>query len=358
MQTRGIGLVVARKLLATFGLPENIFSASHFALGQVVSERIAHAILTPLSDNAQSKIEQALIWATQSGNHILTLADSHYPPALLDISDPPLLLYVKGNLELLSSPSLAIVGSRNASTQGLRNAENFAHALSNAGLTIISGLALGIDAAAHRGGLRGSNSSIAVVGTGADIVYPARNHTLAHQIAAMGCIVSEYPLGTPAIAANFPRRNRIISGLARGVLVIEAAAQSGSLITARMAGEQGREVFAIPGSIHSPLSKGCHQLIKQGAKLVESAQDVLEELRYEPLATHSEETPSLLSSAQTSPQTDLLLSAMGFDPISADTLCELTELEAATMSAQLLILELEGLVERLPSGMYQRLGTS
>ncbi len=203
---------------------------------------------------------------------------------LLDIPDPPLLIYAKGRIELLSRLSLAVVGSRNATVQGVANAEKFAEALSAAGLSTVSGLALGIDSAAHRGSLAhysrnaGSGSTIAVIGTGIDTVYPARNRDLAHQIAVDGCIVSEYALGTPAIPANFPRRNRIISGLARGTLVVEAAAQSGSLITARQAAEQGREVFAIPGSIHSPLSKGCHQLIRQGAKLVESAQDILAEL--------------------------------------------------------------------------------
>jgi DNA processing protein len=277
-QTPGVGTETGRRLLRAFSMPERIFSASFSMLREVVSDRVAHALLAPPSDEAQSQIDKTLAWAEQPANHVITLADDAYPKALLNIPDPPLMLYMKGRLDLLSRPALAVVGSRNATTQGVANAEKFSETLSQNGLAIVSGLALGIDAAAHQGGLRGSGSTIAVIGTGADIVYPARNRTLAHRIAAEGCIINEYPLGMPAVAANFPRRNRIISGLAHGVLVIEAAAQSGSLITARMAGDQGRDVFAIPGSIHSLLSKGCHLLIKQGAKLVESAQDILEEL--------------------------------------------------------------------------------
>lgn len=357
-QTSGVGPETARKLLSAFGLPENIFSANFSALHKVVPERIAYALIAPLSDQTQALIDKTLAWAAMPGNHVLTLADANYPKTLFDIADPPLILYVKGRLDLLSSTSLAIVGSRNATAQGISNAEKFAEVLSQAGLTIVSGMALGIDTAAHQGALRGNRnnpagSTIAVIGTGADIVYPARNRALAHQIADAGCIVSEYPLGMPAIAANFPRRNRIISGLARGVLVVEAAAQSGSLITARMALEQGRDIFAIPGSIHSPLSKGCHQLIKQGAKLVESAQDILEELVHyqagQPAITAA--APPL--SAQ-NPATEQLLTAMGFDPVDVNLLAERAGLDAATLNAQLLTLELEGLVEMLPGGIYRR----
>jgi DNA processing protein len=268
------------------------------------------------------------------------------------------MLYAKGRIELLSNPSLAIVGSRNATAQGIANAEKFAETMSEAGLTIVSGMALGIDTAAHQGSLKCSDrpntgSTIAVIGTGADIVYPARNRMLAHQIATAGCIVSEYSLGMPAIAANFPRRNRIISGLARGVLVVEAAAQSGSLITARMALEQGRDVFAIPGSIHSPLSKGCHQLIKQGAKLVESAQDILEELGHFSLSH-----PSTAVSGSTNPigsSLEQLLNVMGFDPVNIDLLAERAGIDAGTLNAQLLNLEFQGLIEMLPGGIYRRL---
>ncbi|RJX33048.1 MAG: DNA-protecting protein DprA [Oxalobacter sp.] len=351
-QTSGVGAIIARKLLTEFGLPHNIFAAGYGRLQKLVPDRIAQALTQQPDETAQLQIEKALAWAQVPDNHLLTLADDAYPRALLDIPDPPILLYVKGRLALLAQPALAIVGSRNATAQGAANAENFAKALSQAGLTIVSGLALGVDAGAHRGGLQGAGRTIAVIGTGADIVYPARNHALAHQIAEEGCIVSEYPLGTPAIAANFPRRNRIISGLARGVLVIEAAAQSGSLITARVGAEQGKEVFAIPGSIHSPLSKGCHLLIKQGAKLVESAQDVLEELRLsypaaaKPIPTAPNAPPST---------SHPLLQTIGFDPVSIDLLAERTQISAAELNAQLLTLELEGKVERLNDGQYRKI---
>ncbi|MGH8807003.1 MAG: DNA-processing protein DprA [Noviherbaspirillum sp.] len=351
-ETPGVGCETARKLLSTFGLPENIFAAGFAALRNVVSERVAQALSVPPSDETKALIDKTLAWAEQPGNRVLTLADATYPKALLDIADPPLMLYVKGRSELLSSPALAVVGSRNATTQGIINAEKFSEVLSQAGLTIVSGMALGIDTAAHQGGLRGAGSTVAVIGTGADIVYPARNRQLAHQIAADGCIISEYALGTPAIATNFPRRNRIISGLAQGVLVIEAAAQSGSLITARMAAEQGREVFAIPGSIHSPLSKGCHLLIKQGAKLIESAQDVLEEIN------HHASVPTMPTRqvpVRQKAHASGILNAIGFDPVAPDTLAEHCKLDIAMLNAQLLTLELEGAIEMLPGGMVRRL---
>ena len=235
-----------------------------------------------------------------------------------------------------------------------RNAEDFARVLSGAGLTIVSGLALGIDAAAHEGGLRGPGSTIAVVGNGVDIVYPARNRDLAHRIAAHGLIVSEFHLGTPSIAHHFPRRNRIISALSRGVLVVEAAVHSGSLITARLAAEQGRDVFAIPGSIHSPVAKGCHALIKQGAKLVESAQDVLEELgpvAAPPAAAAAPGQPAAAPAA--APSDDPVLHALGFDPCDTDTLAQRSGCAVGMVSARLLELELAGEVERLPGGAYQ-----
>lgn len=356
-QTPGVGPDTARQLLGAFGLPESIFSAGFSSLQKIVPERVAHALTAPLSDETTALIERTLEWAAQPGNHVLTLADAEYPKALLDITDPPIMLYVKGRLELLSRPSLAVVGSRNATAQGISNAEKFSAALSQGGLTIVSGMALGIDTAAHQGGLqavkrgRDAGSTIAVIGTGADIVYPARNRSLAHQIAEAGCIVSEYPLGMPAIASNFPRRNRLISGLARGVLVVEAALQSGSLITARMAAEQGRDVFAIPGSIHSPLSKGCHLLIKQGAKLVESAQDILEELKYLPAAPAA----ALPGAVAHNASDDALLAAMGWDPVDADTLAARCSLDIPAVTTRLLTLELDGQVEMLPGGTYRRI---
>lgn len=354
-QTPGVGSETARKLLGAFGLPENIFATDFSTLRKIVSERVAHALVAPPSDQTKNLIDKTLAWAAQPGNHVLTLADDAYPRKLLEIADPPLLLHAKGRLELLSGSALAVVGSRNATTQGVINAEKFSEALSQDGLTIISGMALGIDAAAHHGGLRGIGSTVAVIGTGADIVYPARNRNLVHQIAAEGCILSEYALGMPAMAANFPRRNRIISGLAQGVLVIEAAAQSGSLITARMAAEQGREVFAIPGSIHSPLSKGCHLLIKQGAKLVESAQDVLEEIKHH---RTQRVPPAAQVPTEQAASGSSLLDAMGFDPVTPDTLAARCSLDIADVNAELLTMELEGLVEMLPGGTVRRLATS
>ncbi|MES2073068.1 MAG: DNA-processing protein DprA [Pseudomonadota bacterium] len=351
-QTPGVGQETARKLLAAFGLPEQIFAAGFPALRTIVPDRIALALSQPLTEETRIQIDKTLDWCGQPGNQALTLVDAAYPRALLNIPDPPVIIYVKGRAALLEAAAMAVVGSRNATAQGIDNAEKFSEALSHAGWTIVSGLAAGIDAAAHQGGLRGPGSTIAVIGTGADIVYPARNRKLAHLIADGGCIVSEYPLGMPAIAANFPRRNRIISGLAKGVLVVEAAAQSGSLITARMAAEQGREVFAIPGSIHSPLAKGCHLLIKQGAKLVESAQDILDELLTGPVVPARDVLPQAGPADNQHP----LLSLMGYDPVHIDTLALRSGQQVAVLNAQLLNLELEGAVEQLPGANYRRLG--
>ncbi|SNS16360.1 DNA protecting protein DprA [Noviherbaspirillum humi] len=354
-QTPGVGPATARKLLAAFGLPSNIFAADPVALRDVVPARVADALLEPVSDTTSALIDKTLTWAQAPGNHVLLLGDPAYPSSLLQTFDPPLVLYAKGRLALLTAPAIAVVGSRNATAQGMANAERFAEALSQSGLGIISGLALGIDAAAHRGGLKGAGGTVAVIGTGPDIVYPSRNHRLAHEIAAEGCLLSEYPLGTPAIAANFPRRNRIISGLSRGVLVVEAAAQSGSLITARLALEQGRDVFAIPGSIHSPLSKGCHLLIKQGAKLVESAQDVLEEIGALAAACRaSTEDPDAGKPAD-DVMTSQVLQALGHDPAPVDVLAMRSGLDIASLSTALLHLEMENRVELLPNGNYRRI---
>jgi DNA processing protein len=339
----GMGAQTYRALLSAFGLPVNIRSAPRMRLASVVSDAIAGRIL---EGGREPLVAAALAWAEQPGRSVMTLADPSYPQQLLQIPDPPVLLYVTGNMRLLGTPSLAIVGSRNATQQGVMNAERFARALSESGLAIISGLALGIDAAAHRGGLAGRGSTIAVLGCGANIVYPRGNEPLFAQIAESGAIVSEFPLDTPPSRENFPRRNRLISGLSRGCLVIEAALASGSLITARLAAEQGREVYAIPGSIHSPLSKGCHALIKQGAKLVESAQDVLEELGL------TAESPATPNSSRVSAG---LLQHMGYDPCTIDILIQRTGLTAEVISAMLLTLELEGKVSSLPGGIYQRI---
>ena len=344
--TPGLGNAAIRSLLGHFGLPENVLAAS----GQEL-ERLAGAAARQLrAEKPSSDIERALRWASAPGNAIVTLADAEYPRLLLEIPDPPVLLYATGRLELLSRPALAIVGSRNATAQGERNAEQFARAFSAAGLTIVSGLAVGIDAAAHRGALEAAGSTIAVLGTGVDVVYPRQNAQLAAQIAESGLLLSEFTLGAAGAAHHFPRRNRLISGLAHGCLVVEAALASGSLITARAAAEQGRDVFAVPGSIHSPLSKGCHALLKQGAKLVESAEDVLVEL------TGFRRTGFASTRAPEQPQADdPLLDHMGFDPVDVDSLCSRSGLPAERVCADLLRLELDGRVAALPGGTYQRL---
>jgi DNA processing protein len=353
-QTPGAGGATVRRLLAEFGSPQRIFSAGYQALILHVRAPLARALCEPATDEIVRQVDLTMDWLGQPGNHLLTLSDPDYPAALAHIPDPPPLLYLKGRPELLAAPMLAVVGSRNATLQGQANAEVFSQALSCAGVTIVSGLALGIDAAAHLGALGGVGSTVAVIGTGADTVYPARNHALAHRIAVEGCIVSEYALGTPPLSANFPRRNRIISGLAAGVLVVEAAAQSGSLITAQLAAAQGREVFAIPGSIHSALAKGCHKLIKEGAKLVESAADVLGELRISPLAAMGV-MPAATRRAGASGPAQAVLAAMGHEPVDADALAPLCAAAPGQLSLMLLELELAGQVERLPGGLFQRL---
>jgi len=356
-QTPGVGAATARNLLKAFGLPERIFAASYEQLTAVVTPRIAKALLQPPPEALLVLTQKTQEWCQQANNHIITLADGNYPRSLLEIPDPPNLLYVKGRLELLDAPCIGVVGSRNATVQGIRHAGQFSEALSHAGLSISSGLAAGIDAAAHEGALRGVGGTIAVIGTGIDIVYPAKNRKLAHAIVDNGCVVSEYSLGTPSVAANFPRRNRIISGLALGVLVIEAAAQSGSLITARMATEQGREVFAIPGSIHSPLAKGCHQLIKQGAKLVESAQDILEELQFSPISPVASQSLPLIAEGAPHDVSSMhpLLAAMTYDPLPLDLLAQHSGLDIVSLTTQLLSLELAGQIESLPGGLVRRL---
>ncbi len=360
----GIGGETQRRLLKEFGPPERIFAAGLGALRACVGDAAAQNLA---ACDAAAEIETALAWVREPGNRIVTLADADYPQALLAGVDPPVLLYVKGRAELLNRPSLAIVGARSATKQGEANARAFAAALSQAGLTIVSGLALGIDAAAHRGALEGEASTVAVIGTGADRIYPSGNADLARAIAERGAIVSEFALGTPPLSANFPRRNRIIAGMSRGCLVVEAAERSGSLITARLAADSGNEVFAIPGSIHSPLSKGCHKLIKQGAKLVDGAADILEELKWEAIVSAS----MIERSEQAGPAPgrgprgggpnpaeggeDEVLAALGHDSCDLDTLCQRTGMPADALLARLLPLELEGRIAQLPGGRYQKL---
>jgi DNA processing protein len=348
--TPGLGAAALRGLLKQFGLPQEILARKRAELAAFAPSAVLDALS---SDAVRDTVSRALEWAARPGHSVVTLADDSYPRALLEIPDPPPLLYAVGRADLLQSPSFAIVGSRNASAQGERNAESFAQALSDAGLAIVSGLAIGIDAAAHRGGLAGAASTIAVLGTGVDVIYPRRNTELAQAIAARGLLLSEFALGSGPMAHNFPRRNRLISGLARGCLVVEAALASGSLITARAAADQGREVFAIPGSIHSPLSKGCHALIKSGAKLVESADDILSELAgFRPSGYAS--TTAAKSDGNSLPDA-ALLAHMGHDPVDIDSLCLRAGMSAEQVSSELLRLELDGRVAALPGGLYQRL---
>ncbi len=380
--SEGVGSTTARRLLAAFGLPQAIFRQSEAALQACGATAAQASALCSESETLAARIEGARQWLAMPGAEgggpargIVTLGDARYPRSLLETEDPPLLLYVMGAPRFVegecepfpSSRCLAVVGSRNPTAQGADNARQFARALRAAGLGIVSGLALGVDAAAHEGALDDPGdaslpATIAVVGTGLDRVYPRRNLDLARRIAQHGLIVSEYPLGTPPLPPNFPRRNRIISGLSQGTLVVEAALASGSLITARLAAEQGREVFAIPGSIHAPQSRGCHALIRQGAKLVESAQDVLEELRMPAAGAAPDRSDEAGvppegegGEAGSGPHADLL-EALGFDPVSFDALQARTGRDTAGLQVALLELELEGRVARLPGGLFQRMG--
>ncbi|CAN7717203.1 DNA-processing protein DprA [Pseudoduganella sp. LjRoot289] len=362
--TAGVGAASGAALISALHDPASVFEAEpavlHAVLTDVLPASLVGAAVQALRAPPQSLLDQAarladatLAWLAQPGHALMTLADPCFPPQLANIPAAPLLLYTRGRRALLYQPSAAIVGSRNASAQGVANALRFAEALSAAGLAIVSGLARGIDAAAHEGGLAGGASTVAVMGTGIDRLYPAANRELALRIASEGCIASEYPLGTAPAPENFPRRNRIISGLARGVLVVEAAARSGSLITAHYAANQGREVFAVPGSIHATLSKGCHHLIREGAKLAESAADVLEDLL--PDAPRGEGAARKVAIVQLRGELEAVLLALGHDPCSADALALRAGLSAGDTQGHLLALELAGLVERLPGGMFQRL---
>lgn len=338
----GLGGEAQRRLLQAFGSPSVILEQPVTELARHVKSTVARSIPNKLDP---SVLDSVSIWLADPQNHVITLADREYPKPLLNIPDPPILLFVKGRLELLNAQGLAIVGGRNASPQGVRNAESFALAAAQSGLCVVSGLAQGIDTAAHIGGMQGPASSIAVVGTGLDRVYPSSNRELAHQLAEAGAIVSEFMLGTPPLAANFPRRNRLISGLGLGCLVVEASLRSGSLITARLAAEQGKDVFAIPGSIHSPHSKGCHALIKQGAKLVESMNDILEELNMDMISVQPADPGA----------SHQVFVHLGFEPVTIELLAQRSSLTISELSAILLQLELNGKIASLPGGFYQRI---
>jgi DNA processing protein len=349
LQTPGVGRDRARELLTVFGSPQAIFGASAAARREHIGTDWA-ALLEAEPPTWRSDLTVLQGWLGAAPNRgWLSLGDPRYPEPLLQTGDPPLLLYLQGRVELLRSRCIAIVGSRNPTAQGADNARAFAEHLGRAGFTVVSGLALGIDGAAHTGALASGSGTIAVVGTGLDRVYPRAHRDLAHRIAETGLLVSEFPLGTPPLGVNFPQRNRIIAGLSLGTLVVEAALESGSLITAAQAVDAGREVFAIPGSIHSPQSRGCHALIKQGAKLVETARDVVDELTAHAGAPATEPPTAVPQGVG-----DALLEAMGFEPASLDSLLARTGLPTAELSARLLTLELDGLVARLPGGHYQR----
>ncbi len=347
--TPGLGPARLRELREAFGCASATLAATVSALTRVVGHELAASIHS--GGNAEAATA-ALGWCDGDSQSLLIPEEPGYPALLAEIADPPPVLFVKGRASLLHLPAVAVVGSRNATVQGCNNAEAFARALSDAGLTIVSGLALGVDAAAHRGGLAGTGRSVAVIGTGIDVVYPARNRALAHQLAEEGALVSEFPLGTRALAGNFPRRNRVLSGLSLGCLVIEAAVHSGSLITARLAAEQGRDVFALPGSIHSPLAKGSHLLIKQGAKLVDSAQDVLEELRFAAPASQVPSDTPLQAAHDAS--SAAILDALGWDPCDGDTLAARTGIPPHALQSVLLSLELAGEIAILAGGRLQR----
>ena len=367
--TDGVGNEIARQWLAAYGLPQAIFEADPGALSRPASERLRRAIET-VPEALPALLACTLEWLAQGQDRcIVTLGDAHYPASLLNIADPPLMLYLMGSLVprpesnasqgLAGMPCLAIVGSRNPTPQGQINAAQFAQALGAAGWCVVSGLAMGVDGAAHEGALNAGGYTVAVVGTGLDRVYPRKHLALAHRIAERGLIVSEFALGTPPLTANFPRRNRLIAGLSLGTLVIEAAPQSGSLITARLAAEQGKEVFAIPGSIHATQARGCHALIKQGAKLVESAQDVLEEMRLDAgsgfAADKSRPQPQPPGTDDLFEPADEVLEALGFEPVGLDTLHSRCGLDAAQLQTRLMLLELDGRVARLPGGLFQRI---
>ena len=363
--TPGIGSVHGCRLLKAFGLPAAVFSQSLSGLRAVVPERQAQALMQTPPDLVTG-LRALLQWLDQpDGQHrLVTLGDPMYPASLLDIDDPPLMLYAKGSdatwQRLQQAPCVAIVGSRNPTPQGADNARAFARSLAQVGLCIVSGMALGVDAAAHRGALdilESSLPTIAVVGTGLDRVYPAQHAALARAIAQRGLVLSEYPLGTAPLPAHFPRRNRLISGLARATLVVEAALQSGSLITAQLALEQGKDVFAIPGSIHSTQARGCNALIKQGAQLVDCVQDMLDAPGFHSMPVRQANAPSQGDpSVDASDAHTALLGALGFDPCSLEVLQSRTGWDTASLQAQLMELELLGKVGRLPGGLLQRLG--
>ena len=391
-QEPGVGLAGAMALVTAAGSPQALYTLPHSRLMHYVSPAIAARMAGPVPKAVSDEAARMLAWRDQdSMRHILTVHDPRYPAALLTLPDPPLLLYAIGQLPWLQRPSIAIVGARNATAVGRDNAHAFSAHLAMQGWCVISGLARGIDAAVHAGAMAAGTScgTVAVLGTGIDLVYPAANRPLAESIQAQGAILSEMPLGTPPLRHHFPRRNRLVAGLSRGVLVVEAARQSGSLLTARLAAEYGREVFALPGSIHSPLSRGCHALIRDGAKLVETAEDIVEELGQpgegrmfmrmaldaagagdavdagdtvdagDPGVAQSGfdfagAAPIRVSAQATQPIHDAILQALGFEATHLDTLVARSGMDVAAVQACLLDLEFGGLISREDGGRFQR----
>lgn len=344
--TPQVGPATMIKLLHHFGTPQNILLQSCNTLAKFIPKTVAQLIT---NRNSEPLVKQSMFWLEQSNtHHIITINDNYYPAMLKQITNPPLVLFAKGRLELLKNNMFAIIGSRNATTQGCNDAYRFSYQLSGLGLTIVSGLAVGIDSNAHLGAIKERASTIAVLGTGIDQVYPAKNKELFLNVANSGLLLSEFPLGTQAIATNFPMRNRIVAGLSLGCLIIESAIDGGSLITANLALDMGREVMAIPGSIHNPLSRGCHKLIKNGAKLVETINDIIEELNLVRLTTPSNNS---VNNKETSP----ILKIMGYDAIEIDTICSGINMSFADACAQLLQLELEGQIINCGNGKYQRI---
>lgn len=351
----GLKPAALRAMLAAFGLPQRVLEQPFAALAAVAGAEAASAALAAAPAGFAAQFAALREWCALPGNAVLTLGDPAYPPRLLAMADPPPLLYIRGLVDRLHARSVAIVGSRSATPQGVEDAARFARVLSEAGIVVVSGLALGVDGAAHRGALGGAGSTVAVIGTGADRVYPASHQALAAQIAMDGTIVSEWPLGTPARSPNFPQRNRLIAGLVEGVLVVEAAMRSGSLITARLANDMGRDVFALPGSIHAPLSRGCHRLIKQGARLVETPEEILEELGVEvPASGRTGRNGAIDAPLAIDHDAALLLDALGHAPASLEILAGRTDMPEAKLQATLLRLELAGRVNALPGGRFVR----
>lgn len=364
LQINGIGDALGQVLLEKYPNIENIFSESVSALKAL---RLSDEIIAAIKNPDWQRVDTALNWAEQKNHYILDIFSENYPPLLKEIARPPLLLFVAGNLELLRTPQLAIVGSRNPTKTGQNLALDFAKDLSDFGLTITSGLALGIDSFAHEGALKSSGKTIAVLGHSIDKIYPAQNINLAKNIIENGgAFISSFPFGTSPKAENFPQRNRIISGLSLGTLVVEATVKSGSLITARLAAEQNREVFAIPGSIHNPLARGCNFIIKQGAKLVETVSDIIEELapliktlyyvsQKESEKQNSKSVETTYTDVSNNQEYKNLLDCVGFEPTPIDVLVERSKLKIAEVSSMLLILELEGYIESVPGGYLKKI---